>query len=40
MTYKEEYLVKNIRIININETINNYILEHKKNLIDSNSIVE
>ena len=33
MTYKEEYLVKNIRINNINKTINNYILEHKKKFI-------
>ena len=30
MTYKEEYIVKNIRINSINKTINNYILEHKK----------
>ena len=30
MTYKEEYLVKNIGISNINKTINIYILEHKK----------
>ena len=29
-TYKEENLVKNIKIYNINKTINNYILEHKK----------
>ena len=33
MTYKEEYLVKNIRINNINKTIKNQILEHKKKLI-------
>ena len=33
MTYKEEYLVKNIRNNNINKTINNYILEHKKKFI-------
>ena len=33
MTYKEEYLVKNIRINNINKTINNYISEHKKKFI-------
>ena len=33
MTYKEEYLVKNIKINNINKTINNYILEHKKKFI-------
>ena len=33
MTYKEEYLVKNIRINNINKTINNHILEHKKKFI-------
>ena len=33
MSYKEEYLVKNIKINNINKTINNYILEHKKNII-------
>ena len=30
MTYKKEYLVKNIRINNINKTIENHILEHKK----------
>ena len=30
MTYKEEYIVKNIRINSINKTTNNYILEHKK----------
>ena len=33
MTYKEEFLVKNIRINNINKTINNHILEHKKKFI-------
>ena len=33
MSYKEEYLVKNIKINNINKTINNYILEHKKKFI-------
>ena len=33
MSYKEEYLVKNIKIININKTINNYILEDKKKFI-------
>ena len=33
MTYKEEYLVENITIINLNKTINNYILEHKKKFI-------
>ena len=33
MTYKEEYLLENIRINNINETINNYIFEHKKKFI-------
>ena len=33
MTYKEEYLVKNFRINNINKTINNYNLEHKKKFI-------
>ena len=33
MTYKEEYLVNNIRINNINKTINNHILEHKKKII-------
>ena len=33
MTYKEEYLVKNIKINNINKTINNYILEHKKKFV-------
>ena len=32
MIYKEEYLVKNIKINNINKTINNYILEHKKKI--------
>ena len=32
MTYKEENLVKNIKINNINKTINNYILEHKKEI--------
>ena len=32
MTYKEEYLVKKIKINNINKTINNYTLEHKNNL--------
>ena len=30
MSYKEEYLVKNIKLNNINKTINNYILEHRK----------
>ena len=33
MAYKEEYLIKNININNINKTINNYILEHKKKFI-------
>ena len=33
MTYKEEYLVKNIEINKINKTINNYILEHKKKFV-------
>ena len=33
MIYKEEYLVKNIKINNINKTINNYILEHKKKFL-------
>ena len=33
MTYKEEYLIKNIKISSINKTINNYILEHKKKFI-------
>ena len=33
MTYKEEYLVKNVKINNINKTINNHILEHKKKFL-------
>ena len=33
MSYKEKYLIKNIKINNINKTINNYILEHKKKFI-------
>ena len=33
MSYKEEYLVENISINNMNKTINNYILEHKKKFI-------
>ena len=33
MIYKEEYLVENIRLNNINKTINNHILEHKKKFI-------
>ena len=33
MIYKEEYLVKNIRVNNINKTINKKILEHKKKFI-------
>ena len=33
MSYKEEYLVKNIRDNIINKTINNYILEHKMKYI-------
>ena len=30
MIYKEEYLLKNVRISSIKKTINNYFLEHKK----------
>ena len=33
MTYKEEYLIKNININNINKTIKEYILDHKKKYI-------
>ena len=33
MTYKEEYLVKNIRLNIINKTIKNHVLEHKKKYI-------
>ena len=33
MIYKEEYLVENISTNNINKTINNYIVEHKKKFI-------
>ena len=33
MAYKEECLIKNIQINNINKTINNHILEHKKKFI-------
>ena len=33
MSYKQEYFVENINIININKTIKNYILEHKKKFI-------
>ena len=33
MSYKEEYLIKKIKNNNINKTINNYILEHKKKFI-------
>ena len=33
MIYKEEYLVKNIKLNNKNKTINNHILEHKKKFI-------
>ena len=33
MTYKEEYLVKNIKNNTINKTINNCIFEHKKKFI-------
>ena len=33
MTYKEEHLVKNIRINNINKTIKNHILEHIKKFL-------
>ena len=35
MTYKEEYLVKNIKINTINKIINNYFLKHKKKVIRS-----
>ena len=33
MAYKEEDLIKNIKINNINKTINNHILEYKKKFI-------
>ena len=33
MSYKQEYFVGNININNINKTIKNYILEHKKKYI-------
>ena len=33
MSYKHEYFVENINIININKTMKNYILEHKKKFI-------
>ena len=33
MAYKEEYLIKNIKINNINKTINNHNLEYKKKFI-------
>ena len=33
MTYKEENIVENSRINNINKTINNYISKHKKKFI-------
>ena len=33
MTYKEEYLIKNIKINNINKAKNNHIMEHKKKFI-------
>ena len=33
MAYKEKYLIKNFKINNINKTINNHILEHKKKLM-------
>ena len=33
MTYKEEYLVKNISINHTNKTKNNYVLEYKKKFI-------
>ena len=33
MAYKEEYLKKNIKINNINKTISEYILDHKKKYI-------
>ena len=33
MIYKEEHLVENIRVNNINKTINKYILENKKKFI-------
>ena len=32
MTYKEKYLIKNIKLSIINKTINKYILDYKKNL--------
>ena len=35
MTHKEEHLVKNIQINNINKTLKNYILEHEKKFIRS-----
>ena len=33
MAYKEEYLIKNIKINNINKTRNKYIFDHKKKYI-------
>ena len=33
MTFKEEYIVKNISLNKINKTIKNHILEHKKKFI-------
>ena len=33
MTYKQEYLIKNIKINNINKAKNNHIMEHKKKFI-------
>ena len=33
MIYKEEYLVKNIKLININKKLNKHILEHKNKFI-------
>ena len=32
MAYKEEYLIKNFKIDNINKTRNKYIFDHKKNI--------
>ena len=37
MLYKEEYLVENIKINNINKTINSYILEQKRKFIRFNN---
>ena len=33
MSYKEEYLVKNIKIKNINKTMNNHISEYQRKFI-------